>query len=71
MRDLKEIVRQKWQRPSHRQMAESVGAGRRRCGAKAAGVTSWAAMEELAPSELKPRLYPSVAAAERPTPHCD
>ena len=67
MRDVREILRQKWQLGrSHRQVAESVGASAGAVGetvrrAKAAGVTSWAAAEGLAPSELEARLYPSVA----------
>lgn len=77
MRDVREILRQKWQLGrSHRQVAESVGASAGAVGetvrrAKAAGVTSWAAVEGLARSELEARLYPSVAAAaEKPTPDC-
>jgi len=76
MRDVREILRQKWQLGrSHRQVAESVGASAGAVGetmrrAKVAGVTSWATVEGLAPSELEARLYPSVAAAEKPTPDC-
>lgn len=39
--------------------------------AKAAGLTSWLAVEGLAPSEFEARLYPAAAAAaERPAPDC-
>ena len=59
MRDVREILRQKWQlRRSHRQVAESVGASAGAVGetmrrAKMAGVTNWATVEGLAPSELE------------------
>ncbi len=38
--------------------------------AKAAGVTSWAEIEGLSPCALEARLYPSTAAAAKPTPDC-
>jgi hypothetical protein len=65
MRDVGEILRQKWQLGrSHRQVTESVGASAGAVGetvrrAKAPGVMSWAAVEGLAPSELEARLYPA------------
>jgi hypothetical protein len=71
MRDVREILRQKWQLGrSHRQVAESVRASAGAVGetmrrAKAAGVTSWASVEGLAPSELEARLCPSTAARNR------
>ncbi|MBA3844528.1 MAG: IS21 family transposase [Actinobacteria bacterium] len=76
MRDVREILRQKWQLGrSHRQVAESVGASAGAVGetmrrAKAAGVTSWAEIESLSPSALEARLYPSTAAAAKPAPDC-
>src|SRR6202142_3655047 len=76
MRDVREILRQKWLLGrSHRQVAESIGASAGAVGetmrrAKATGVTCWAAVEGLAPSELETRLYPSAAAPEKPTPDC-
>ncbi len=77
MRDVREILRQKWQLGrSHRQVAGSVGASAGAVGetmrrAKAAGVTSWAEIEGLSPSALEARLYPPTAtAAAKPTPDC-
>ena len=76
MRDVREILRQKWQLGrSHRQVAGSVGASAGAVGetmrrAKAAGVTNWAEIESLSPSALEARLYPSTAAAAKPTPDC-
>ena len=77
MREVREILRQKWLLGrSHRQVAKSVGGSAGAvhetvARAKAAGLTCWAAVEGLAPSELEARLYPSTAAAaSRPAPDC-
>ncbi len=73
MREIKEVLRQKGLGRSHRQIAESlkisagaVGETMRR--ARAAGLTEFAAVDSMAPSELEARLYPSSAAPERPLP---
>jgi len=76
MRDIKEILRQKWQLDlSHRKIAAAlkisagaVGETARR--AKAAGLCDFAAVDALAPSELEARLYPSTVASARPQPDC-
>ena len=76
MRDVREILRQKWQLGrSHREVAESVGVSAGAVGetmrrAKAVGVTSWAAVEGLAPSALEARLYPSTAVVAKSVPDC-
>jgi transposase len=73
MREIKEVLRQKGLGRSHRQIAESlkisagaVGETMRR--ARAAGLTEFAAVESMPPSELEARLYPSTAAVKRPLP---
>jgi transposase len=76
MRDIKEILRQKWQLGlSHRTIATAlkisagaVGETARR--ARMAGLTEFAAVEAMTPSELEARLYPSAVAATRPVPDC-
>ena len=76
MRDIKGILRQKWQLcRSHRQTATSVGVSAgvvaetvRR--AHAAGLGCWKDVEDLDPNALAARLYPSVAAPARPAPDC-
>lgn len=76
MRDAKEILRQKWLLGrSHRAAAESLGVSAGAVGetvrrARAAGLTGWPAVDDLAPSELEARLYPSSAALTRPAPDC-
>ena len=71
MRDIKEILRQKWQLGlSHRTIAAAlkvsagaVGGTTRR--AKQAGLCDFAAIEAMAPSELEAKLYPSKVASAR------
>lgn len=77
MRQSKEILRQKWQCGlSHRAVAASVGVSAGAVGetlrrAKAAGLTTYTQVEEVAPSELEERLYPSTARiVARVAPDC-
>lgn len=76
MRDVKGILRQKWQLcRSHRQTATSIGVSAGAVGetvrrARAAGLRSWKDVEGLATDALEARLYPSVAVPTRPAPDC-
>jgi transposase len=76
MRDIKAILRQKWQLcRSHRQTATSVGVSAGAVGetmrrVRAAGLTCWKEVEDLSPQDLEARLYPSVVASARPAPNC-
>lgn len=76
MRQTKEILRQKWLLArSHRAVAESVGVSAGIVGetlrrARAAGLSTFSEVEDLAPTVLEARLYPSAATSQRPTPDC-
>jgi len=77
MREVREILRQKWLLGrSHREIADGVGGSASTVSetvrrAKEAGLTCWLLVEPLAPSELEARLYPSVAeVATHPVPDC-
>jgi len=73
MREIKEVLRQKGLGQSHRAIAASlkisagaVGETMRR--ARAAGLTDYASVEAMAPSDLEARLYPASAPSGRPLP---
>jgi hypothetical protein len=78
MRQVREILRQKWLLGrSHRQIAESLGGSASTVGetvgrAKRAGLTNWLAVEPLAASELEALLYPVAGTVQtaRPSPDC-
>jgi transposase len=76
MRQVKEILRQKWQLGcSHRAIAESLrvslgAVSETAKRARAAGLTTYAQVEPLAPSELEAKLYRSTLLPTRPPPDC-
>ena len=76
MRDIKEILRQKWVLGrSHREVAASIEISAGAVAetlqrARAAGLTDWPTVEQMAPSALEECLYPPVSKTERPQPDC-
>jgi transposase len=77
MRTIREILRQKWQLGrSNRAVARSVGLSVGAIGgtlhrARAAGLTTWAAVEAVADAELEARLYQRRDGGTPPRPHPD
>ena len=74
MRDVREILRQKLvMGRSHREIAKSAGVSLGSVGetmrrAKAAGMSSWATVDEMAPSALEALLYPSASVPRKAPP---